>query len=96
MCTVLQGQSDRSHSWLFQPSYELQHLLLRQSEDIQSSVDICHPSFDTIWRMVNKFYFKNIASFKILEKICLNFHKDLQLIEVCMPGKSFLSLSEIQ
>ncbi|KAG6397962.1 hypothetical protein SASPL_139412 [Salvia splendens] len=92
----IEGQSDRSHSWLLQPSYELQHLLLRQSEDIQSSVDIFHPSFDTIWRMVNKFYFKNVASFKILEKICLNFHKDLQLIEIERSSSYVDHLIEIQ
>ena len=91
MYTVLQGQSDRSHSWLLQPSYEVQHLLMRQSEDVHSA-DTDHSPFETIWRMVNKYYFKNIASFKILEKICLNFHKDLQLIEVCVPCRSLLAI----
>lgn len=70
----LQGQCDRSHSWLLQPSFEVKHLLLTQSD------------VDVVWRMANKFYFKNIATYKTLEKICLNFHKDLQLIEVCILG----------
>ncbi|XP_057771067.1 midasin isoform X2 [Salvia miltiorrhiza] len=94
----IEGQSDRSHSWLLQPSYEVQHLLLRQGDDVQSgvSVDTRHTSFETIWRMANKFYYKNIASFKILEKICLNFHKDLQLIEVERSGSYVDHLIEIQ
>lgn len=95
MCTVLQGQFERSHSWLLQPSYEVQHLLLTQNDDSPKgvNVDLSHlhsPSYEIIWRMANKFYFKNIASFKILEKICLNFHKDLQLIEVCLGKCSLL------
>ncbi|KAL1551716.1 midasin-like isoform X1 [Salvia divinorum] len=91
----IEGQSDRSHSWLLQPSYEVKHLLLRQSEDVHSA-DTSHSPFETIWRMANKFYFKNIASFKILEKICLNFHKDLQLIEVERSSSYVNHLIEIQ
>ncbi|KAH6793247.1 hypothetical protein C2S52_003724 [Perilla frutescens var. hirtella] len=99
--TPIEGQCNTSHSWLLQPSFEVQHLLLTQSGDSLDSVKVdlshCHSaSHEIIWRMANKFYFKNIASFKYLEKICLNFHKDLQLIEVERSGSYIDHLIEIQ
>ncbi|GFQ03816.1 midasin [Phtheirospermum japonicum] len=86
--TSLKGQYEKS--WLLQPSYEVQHLLLTQSDHLQSS------SRELIWKTANKYYFKSIASTQSLEKICLNFHKDFSLIQVKRSGSYIDDLIEIQ
>ncbi|KAL3632042.1 hypothetical protein CASFOL_025026 [Castilleja foliolosa] len=83
-------EGDYKNSWLLQPSYEVQHLLLTQCDDLQSS------SRELIWKTANKYYFKSVASTKSLEKICLNFHKDFSLVQVKRSGSYVDDLIEIQ
>ncbi|PIN24695.1 hypothetical protein CDL12_02577 [Handroanthus impetiginosus] len=99
--TSIEDQLDKSESWLLQPSYEVQHLLLTQSDHSSKNinVDASHlqcSSRESIWRTANKYYFKSIASIKVLEKICLSFHKDFSLTQVKRSGSYVDHLIEIQ
>ncbi|KAK4427378.1 Midasin [Sesamum alatum] len=97
--TSLEGQCDKSQSWLLKPSYEVQHLLLVPSDYSSGNADCSHlqsSSNEIIWKTANKYYFKSIASIKVLEKICLNFHKDFSLIQVKRSGSYVDHLIEIQ
>ncbi|KAL8480046.1 hypothetical protein ACS0TY_026830 [Phlomoides rotata] len=99
--TSIEGEYVKSHSWLLQPSYEVQHLLPCQNDNSPKNVnvDLSHlqsSSHEIIWKTANKFYFKSIASIKFLEKICLNFHKDFSLIQVKRSGSYVDHLFEIQ
>ncbi|KAL0354500.1 UNVERIFIED_CONTAM: Midasin [Sesamum radiatum] len=97
--TSLEGQWDKAQSWLLKPSYEVQHLLLVPSNYSSGDVDCSHlqsSSNEIIWKTANKYYFKSIASIKVLEKICLNFHKDVSLIQVKRSGSYVDHLIEIQ
>ncbi|KAK4479548.1 hypothetical protein RD792_015065 [Penstemon davidsonii] len=99
--TSAEGQFDKSDSWLLQPSYEVQHLLLTQSDNSSGNVTVGHndiqsSSVDVTWKTANKYYFKSIASIKYLEKICLNFHKDFTLEQVKRSGSYVDHLIEIQ
>ncbi|KAL0415065.1 UNVERIFIED_CONTAM: Midasin, partial [Sesamum latifolium] len=97
--TSLEGQWDKAQSWLLNPSYEAQHLLLVPSKYSSGDVDCSHlqsSSNEITWKTANKYYFKSIASIKVLEKICLNFHKDVSLIQVKRSGSYVDHLIEIQ
>ncbi|KAL3824480.1 hypothetical protein ACJIZ3_020509 [Penstemon smallii] len=99
--TSAEGQFDKSDSWLLQPSYEVQHLLLTQSDNSSGNVTVGHndiqsSSVEVTWKTANKYYFKSIASIKYLEKICLNFHKDFTLEQVKRSGSYVDHLIEIQ
>ncbi|KAL2243207.1 UNVERIFIED_CONTAM: Midasin, partial [Sesamum indicum] len=97
--TSLEGQWDKAQSWLLKPSYEVQHLLLVPSNYSSGDVDCSHlksSSNEIIWKTANKYYFKSIASIKVLEKICLNFHKDVSLIQVKRSCSYVDHLIEIQ
>lgn len=77
--------------WVLQPSYDLKHLLLTDGMlamdfkvaalgEIQSvSVGSC----EIKWKTANQYFFKSIASVEHLRQICLNFHKDINLEQVC-------------
>ncbi|KAL8046294.1 hypothetical protein ABFX02_08G168300 [Erythranthe guttata] len=97
--TSSKGESE--NSWLLQPSYDVQHLLLTQSDHSSKNVDvdlsqIQSSSLEMTWKSANRYYFKSIASIKSLEKIRLNFHKDLSLIQVNRSGSYVDHLIEIQ
>ncbi|KAK4395085.1 Midasin, partial [Sesamum angolense] len=97
--TSLEGQWDKAQSWLLKPSYEVQHLLLVPSNYSSGDVNCSHlqsSSNEIIWKTANKYYFRSIASIKVLEKICLNFHKDVSLIQVKRSGSYVDHLIEIQ
>ncbi|KAK6125035.1 hypothetical protein DH2020_041213 [Rehmannia glutinosa] len=99
--TSVEGQYGKSQPWLLQPSYEVQHLLLTESDHSSKivGVDFDHlqsSSREIIWKTANTYYFKSIASTKSLEKICLNFHKDFSLIQVKRSGSYVDHLIEIQ
>ncbi|XP_052182550.1 midasin isoform X2 [Diospyros lotus] len=72
-----QFESNQSNWWLLRPSYDRNHLLLTAE------------SLDGEWKIVNQYYFKSMASFHLLQQICLNFHKDFTLEQV-KRSSSFL------
>ncbi|XP_073015322.1 midasin-like isoform X1 [Primulina eburnea] len=88
-------------SWLLQPSYDVQHLLLFES-DISSGNSDCDidpfqsSSNESIWHAANKYYFKSISSMQTLEQISQNFHKDFSLVQVERSGSYVDHLLEIQ
>nr|AMP82937.1 acidic leucine-rich nuclear phosphoprotein 32-related protein 1 [Catalpa bungei] len=99
--TSIEDQYDKSQSWLLQPSYEVQHLLLTQNDHSSKNVKVDagrlqSSSCESIWRTANKYYFKSIDSIKVLEKVCLSFHKDFSLIQVKRSGSFVDHLIEIQ
>ncbi|KAI3455601.1 hypothetical protein Pfo_012264 [Paulownia fortunei] len=99
--TSVEGQYEKSQSWLLQPSYEVQHLLLTQIDHSSRNVNVDYghlhsSSLEIIWKTANKYYFKSIVSIKFLEKICLNFHKDFSLVQVKRSGSYVDHLIEIQ
>ncbi|EPS68043.1 hypothetical protein M569_06727 [Genlisea aurea] len=67
---TMEGQFSRSKTWIRQPSYEVQHLLMQS--DHLSENDLTHlqnPSQDNLWEASNKYYFKSIAAILSLEKV---------------------------
>ncbi|KAA8540261.1 hypothetical protein F0562_024176 [Nyssa sinensis] len=99
--TFLEDQSSR---WLLQPSYDVQHLLLKHGgpspgDDVAASTQSeCspHESLVTEWKTANQYYFKSISSIQLLQQICLNFHKDFTLEQVSRSGSFIDHLLEIQ
>ncbi|XP_017978548.1 PREDICTED: midasin [Theobroma cacao] len=72
-------------SWLFlQPSYDAQHLLMKQTRlpngvaDVASAVEKCLPkeTLDSEWKTANEFYFKSLAAVQLLQQIRLKHHPD--------------------
>ncbi|GAA0141094.1 hypothetical protein LIER_02318 [Lithospermum erythrorhizon] len=82
------------NSWVLQPSYDLQHLLM--APDANSSDDMGSCGLETEWRFANQYYFKGIASVHDLQQICSNFHKDFTLEQVQRPVSYLNHLMEIQ
>ncbi|XP_051115352.1 midasin [Andrographis paniculata] len=97
--TSVESQIDNSQSWLFQPSYDAKHLLLLNDSSGKFGTDDNHlqgsPNGST-WNDANKYYFKSIASVKVLQNICLNFHKDFNLVQVTRCGSFVDHLIAIQ
>ncbi|XP_073126022.1 midasin isoform X2 [Henckelia pumila] len=79
-------------SWLLQPSYEVQHLLLSESDLSFGNVNC---DLDP-WNAANKYYFKSISSMQTLQQISQNFHKDFSLVQVETSGSYIDHLLEIQ
>ncbi|XP_073036075.1 midasin-like isoform X3 [Primulina eburnea] len=88
-------------SWLLQPSYDVQHLLLSESDISSGNSDFDLDLFqssssESIWNTANKYYFKSISSMQTLEQISQNFHKDFSLVQVQTSGSYVDHLLEIQ
>ncbi|XP_043707635.1 midasin [Telopea speciosissima] len=82
-------KSEQTSRWFLQPSYDSQHLLLAPSGLSSGNVNSTASSkflpiedSNSIWKMANQYYYKSIASVKLLRQICLNFHKDFSLEQV--------------
>ena len=92
MTDFMQDQLESNHSsWLLQPSYDMQHLLLTQGRlpcqnvglaASGQSQSLIHEVPDIEWSGANQYYFKGLASLQLLRQICLNFHKDFTLEQV--------------
>lgn len=74
-----------SNWWFFLPSYDVQHLLLKNDSLSFGEVDVNTSSLfkssncssvEDKWRFSNQYYFKSLASVRHLQQISLNFHKD--------------------
>ncbi|KZV19144.1 midasin [Dorcoceras hygrometricum] len=88
-------------SWLLQPSYDVQHLLLSESDicsgDADCDLDPCKTlSYESVWNSANKYYFKSISSMQTLEQTSQNFHKDFCLVQVEASCSYVHHLLEIQ
>ena len=73
--------SDQSSNFFLQSSYDVQHLILEESEP-SISHNINGESLDSEWKKSNERYFKNISLLQEIQQVRLNFHKDLSLEQV--------------
>ncbi|XXG76315.1 hypothetical protein AAC387_Pa08g0684 [Persea americana] len=99
-------KSTQSIGWFLQPSYDVQHLLLplkgSSPENVKSTSlsdhfhkpphEVCDPN----WEVASQYYFKNLAMMQQLQKIRLNFHKDLTLDQVNRSASFLNHLIKIQ
>ncbi|MQL83108.1 hypothetical protein Taro_015594 [Colocasia esculenta] len=82
----IEAGSNQLSTLLCQASYDVQHLLLQDSDS--SGEHISYPQMlsngnsDLKWNTANRYYFKNIAMLQQLRQARLNFHKDLSLEQV--------------
>lgn len=91
--------------WFLLPSHNLKHLLLTQTKLSDGGSDFAAPSeFQSSpcqklfkeWTTANEYYFKSIASVRLLQHVCLNCHKDITLEQVERSGSFLHQLIEIQ
>ncbi|CAN6468645.1 unnamed protein product [Victoria cruziana] len=75
-----------THSWFLQPSFEVQHLLHLEELSTVSSCEIHHDSvgenIESMWRIVNLYYYRNWAMMQQLNAVRVKFHKDLTVEQV--------------
>lgn len=90
----LESESGQSNCFYLQPSYDIVHLLQKESwhdpskdsklvgftrSHYENSGD---DKFSLQWKSANQFYFQNLAVMKQLREICLKFHNDFTLEQV--------------
>ncbi|GMH22037.1 hypothetical protein Nepgr_023880 [Nepenthes gracilis] len=80
-----QFENIQPRQWFLLPSYDVQHLLLRdnvslQKADIAASSHLCleNGCLEEEWKAANDYYFKSLASVQHLQQICVNIHKDFR------------------
>ncbi|KAJ4957407.1 hypothetical protein NE237_024518 [Protea cynaroides] len=96
-------KSEQTSRWFLQPSFDSQHLLLTPSglssenaNTTASSKFLPMEDPDSNWKMANQYYYKSIASVKLLRQICLSFHKDFSLEQVNSSASFLDHLISIQ
>uniref|UniRef100_A0A1D1XHG4 Midasin n=1 Tax=Anthurium amnicola TaxID=1678845 RepID=A0A1D1XHG4_9ARAE len=93
LITEIEAGSNQPSTLFLQPSYNMQHLLLKDSNSSSDYINVhemlSSGSFDLKWKMANQYYFKNIAMLQQLQLARLNFHKDLSL-ELVNRSMSFI------
>ncbi|CAM8907839.1 unnamed protein product [Rhodiola kirilowii] len=83
-----QHKSNLCSQWFLQPSYDTNHLLMKQndkhSENTSSDKAKVLPAEGLVdeWKTANKYHFKSLASVELLRQIRLNFHTDFNLEQV--------------
>ncbi|CAM8892451.1 unnamed protein product [Rhodiola kirilowii] len=83
-----QHKSNVCSQWFLQPSYDTNHLLMKQndkhSENTSSDKAKVLPAEGLVdeWKTANKYHFKSLASVELLRQIRLNFHTDFNLEQV--------------
>ncbi|XP_031485697.1 midasin isoform X2 [Nymphaea colorata] len=75
-----------THSWFLQPAFEVQHFLHLEELSTVSSCEINHGSvganIESMWRIVNLYYYRNWAMMQQLNAVRVKFHKDLTVEQV--------------
>ncbi|XP_078434368.1 midasin-like protein isoform X2 [Wolffia australiana] len=77
--------SDQSSNLFLQPSYDVDHLLLPESDSASLPVNgqlVNHVDFDSELKKSNRGYFKSLSLLQEIRQARLNFHKDLSLEQV--------------
>ncbi|KAI7735795.1 hypothetical protein M8C21_000557, partial [Ambrosia artemisiifolia] len=100
-----QSVKNKLSRWFLQPSYIMEHLLLKEGRLSSGNVDVASQekvqslsmdNLETVWKTSNEYFFKSISSLGRLQKVCSNFHKDFTL-EQANNSVSYLDhLVEIQ
>ncbi|KAL4583665.1 hypothetical protein LXL04_008247 [Taraxacum kok-saghyz] len=96
-----QPTTQKASRWFLQPSYVMEHLLLKESRLPSVDLDVKVKNFSmdnpqTDWKTPNEYFFKSISSLGHLRQVCLNFHKDFTLEQVNRSVSYLDHLVEIQ
>ncbi|KAK1434225.1 hypothetical protein QVD17_11144 [Tagetes erecta] len=95
----------KSSRWFLQPSYIMEHLLLKEGRLSSGSLDVAAlekaqnlpmDNQEAVWKTANEYFFKSVSSLGHLQKVCLNFHKDFTLDQVNRSISYVDHLVEIQ
>ncbi|KAI3727341.1 hypothetical protein L1987_67154 [Smallanthus sonchifolius] len=100
-----QSMKNKSSRWFLQPSYMMEHLLLKERRLSSGNLDVAAlekaqnlpmDNPETVWKTANEYFFKSISSFGHLQNVCFNFHKDFTLEQVNRSVSYIDHLVEIQ
>ncbi|XP_071712181.1 midasin isoform X2 [Rutidosis leptorrhynchoides] len=100
------ADKDKSGRWFLQPSYIIEHLLLKENRLSSENLDVAalekarnlsmDSRLETDWKTANEYFFKSISSLVHLRLVCSNFHEDFKLDEVNRSVSYIDHLVEIQ
>ncbi|XP_076884991.1 midasin-like [Bidens hawaiensis] len=98
-----QSMKNKSSRWFLQPSYIMEHLLLKEGRLSSGNLDVAAlqkvqsmDNLETVWKTANEYFFKSISSLGHLQQVCLNFHKDITLDQANKAVSYLDHLVEIQ
>ncbi|KAD4889375.1 hypothetical protein E3N88_21448 [Mikania micrantha] len=76
-----QRMKNKSSRWFLQPSYSMEHLLLKSAgnldaADLKKAQDFPRNNLEMVWKTANEYFFKSISSLDHLQEVCSFINKD--------------------